>query len=253
MGGAPFLALNIAALPPQLPLEIGSEILRGGAHMAHKAGVVIAGGHTIQDKEPKYGLVVMGFINPKNMLTKGGAKPGDILLLSKPIGIGVITTAIKNEKCHKKHKIEAIKWMKIFNKKAAELSIENNANAATDITGFSLLGHAWEMASASNVGMNINFKNIPVLDGAKDYAEQWIFPGGCFDNESYFKKHIEFDESIPEAHRYLCYDPQTSGSLLIAVPKDNLTNILSMAKKYDQPLWVIGEVTKGDKIHIINR
>jgi len=251
MGGTPFLALNIAALPPQIPLEISSEILRGGASMAKKAGIVIAGGHTIQDKEPKYGLVVIGFINPNKKLTKGGSKPGDILLLSKPIGIGLVTTAIKNEKCKPEYERNVIKWMKKFNKAAADLALKYHSTAATDITGFSLLGHAWEMASASHTGMRIDFDKIPFLEGAREYASQWIFPGGCYDNEAYFKPNVIFDEVIPDEDKYLLFDPETSGGLLMAVPRDNIDDMMKDAEVLNQPLWIIGEVTEGDKIHVV--
>jgi selenide,water dikinase len=157
MGGEPFLALNIAALPPQLPVEIASEILRGGAEKAREAGVVIAGGHTVQDKEPKYGLVVMGFVPNDCLLTKSGMKPDDLLFLTKPIGSGVITTAIKNDKINAEDVVDVINWLKRLNREAASLAINHGAKAATDITGFSLLGHAWEMASSSHAGIRFDF------------------------------------------------------------------------------------------------
>ena len=250
MGGSPFLALNIAALPPHLPLEVSSEILRGGAEMAKKANIVIAGGHTIQDKEPKYGLVVLGFVDPNKMLKKGGAKPGDILMISKPTGIGIITTALKNGNAEQEHVQMATYWMKQFNKNASDLSLEFNAHAATDITGFSLLGHTWEMASASKVGIHLSNADIPFIEGAESYAEKWIFPGGCFDNEKYFSPHVEFEDGIENHKKYMLFDPQTSGGLLIAVPPEYYNSMLEKAKQIDQPLWKIGEVIEGDKIYV---
>ena len=145
MGGRPFMALNVAALPPDLPVEITGEILRGGAEKTREAGVVIAGGHTIQDKEPKYGLIVLGFVDPERMLTKGGARPGDVLLLSKPIGFGTTTTALKQGKADPTDVSEVVGWMKRLNKEASELALEFGLRGGTDITGFSLLGHGLEM------------------------------------------------------------------------------------------------------------
>jgi selenide,water dikinase len=153
MGGEPFLALNILAIPPQLPTEIASEILRGGAEKAREAGVVIAGGHTIQDKEPKYGLVALGFVHPDHLLTKGGLQSGNILFLSKPLGAGVISTGIKGDKISPDDAGEAVAGMKQLSREAAAVALACGARAATDITGFSLLGHAWEMAEASGVGI----------------------------------------------------------------------------------------------------
>jgi selenide,water dikinase len=158
MGGKPFLALNVAAFPPNLPPAFLGEILRGGADKAKEAGVVIAGGHTIQDQEPKYGLIALGFADPNKMFTKGGARPGDALVISKPLGFGTTTTAIKLAKASQAHMDEVIEWMIQLNKDAAELALEFGVRGATDITGFSLLGHAWEMASASKVGFRFEWK-----------------------------------------------------------------------------------------------
>ncbi len=164
----PFLALNIAALPPDLPTEVISNILRGGADIARQAGVVIAGGHTVQDKEPKYGLVVLGFVDPQHMLTKKGLQPGDILVLTKPLGFGTTTTALKREQAKPADVAEAVKWMKKLNKGAAELAQEFDLHSGTDVTGFSLLGHAYEMAEASGVGIRFSYSKIPFISGARN-------------------------------------------------------------------------------------
>ena len=148
MGGKPFMALNIAALPPDLPPEISGEILRGGAEKAHEAGVVVAGGHTVQDKEPKYGLIALGFLNPVEMITKHGARVGDKLVLSKPLGFGTTTTALKNGKVDPEDLVEVVDWMKRLNKSAAELAKEFGLRGGTDVSGFSLLGHGYEIAEA---------------------------------------------------------------------------------------------------------
>ena len=186
MGGRPFLALNIAALPDNLPPEISGEILRGGAEKAREAGVVIAGGHTVKDKEPKYGLVVLGFVHPQKIISKGGLKPGDVLVLTKPLGAGVTTTAIKQEKASADHIAEAIEWMSRLNRFAGQLATEFGTRGGTDITGFGFLGHAAEMAEASGVALHVEFSKLPFLSGARGYAENGIFPGGAFDN----KKHL---------------------------------------------------------------
>ncbi|MCE7860387.1 MAG: selenide, water dikinase SelD, partial [Chloroflexi bacterium CFX2] len=192
MGGKPFLALNIAALPDNLLPEISSEILRGGAEKAREAGVVIAGGHTVKDKEPKYGLVAIGFVHPQRIIRKSGLKDGDLLLLTKPLGGGVTTTAIKQEKAAEEHIVEAIKWMSHLNKTGSELAQEFGVRGGTDITGFGFIGHASEMAEASGLSLQFELSKIPFMSGARSYAEKGIFPGGAFDNKAHFEKSTEF-------------------------------------------------------------
>jgi selenide,water dikinase len=250
MGGTPFLALNIAALPPKLPPEISSEILRGGAETAREAGVVIGGGHTIQDEEPKYGLVCLGFAHPDLIMTKSAAHPGDALVITKPLGFGVTTTAIKNQKANQEQIEEVVLWMKRLNRKASELAQSHGIVAATDVTGFSLLGHAWEMAESSGVGMNIYWDMVPFISHAKEFAKDFGFPGGAFDNRLYFGDHIQVPKSLAEEDLMLLFDPQTSGGLLLAVGCDQLDEFRVQAEKVDQPIWVIGEVVEGDQITI---
>ena len=250
MGGTTFLALNIAAFPPNLPPEVSGEIIRGGAEKAKEAGVVLAGGHTIQDQEPKYGLIALGFAHPDLIMTKTEAKPGEALILTKPLGFGVTTTAIKNQKAKSKHIQEVVIWMKRLNHKASELAQSFGVKAATDVTGFSLLGHGWEMASGSGVGLNIHWDMIPFISAAKEYANAYSFPGGTFDNKSYFEKHVQFQKSITEEEKLLLFDPQTSGGLLFSIDCDHLDELMDQADKMDQPIWVIGEVVEGDKIVI---
>ncbi len=250
MGGKPFLALNIAALPPDLPTDIISNILRGGADIARQAQVVIAGGHTVQDQEPKYGLVVLGFAHPLHMLTKKELHPGDVLVLSKPLGFGTTTTALKREQAAASDVAEAVGWMKKLNKAAAELALEFKLKAGTDVTGFSLLGHAYEMAEASGVGIHFSYQNIPFISGARRYAEQFIFPGGTYDNRLYFGSNVHFDPAVDEPSQLLLYDAQTSGGLLLAVPPDRLDQLLTRAAQVEQPLWVIGEVIQGKGIEV---
>jgi selenide,water dikinase len=250
MGGKPFLALNIAALPPDLPADISSEILRGGAEKSYEAGVVLAGGHTIQDKEPKYGLMVLGFVHPDKMLTKAGAKPYDRLVLSKPIGFGTITTALKRGIADPMDVAEAVAWMKRLNKIASDLAVEFALHSGTDITGFSLLGHAWEMAAASGVGLRFEYSRLPFTRGAQRSAQDWIFPGGSIDNRMYFGDYVHFSPGIDEASQVLLFDAQTSGGLLLCVPPEKLEAFMARAAELDQPLWEIGEVVSGDRIEV---
>lgn len=251
MGGKPFLALNIAALPPDLPVEISSEILRGGAEKTREAGVALAGGHSVQDKEPKFGLMVVGFVHPDKMLTKSGARPGDRLVLSKPLGFGTITTALKRGIADPEDVAEAVGWMKRLNKTASELAVEFELRSGTDITGFSLLGHGWEMAEASGVGLRIDYRKVPFTRGAEHSAQEWIFPGGTFDNRLYYSEHVHFSSKLDEALQVLLFDAQTSGGLLLCVPPEKLEALLERAKQLDQPLWEIGEVVAGDWIEVV--
>ncbi len=250
MGGLPFLALNIAALPDNLPAEISSEIMRGGAEKAREAGVVIAGGHTVKDKEPKYGLVVIGFVDPRKMISKSGLKVGDVLVLTKPLGGGVTTTALKQEKASASDVKEAIEWMSRLNKTAGQLATEFDLRGGTDITGFGLLGHGTEMAEASGVLLSIENSKLPFLSGARGYAEKGTFPGGAFDNKGYFEKNVKFDGKLDEPAQMLLFDPQTSGGLLLGVPREKLEAFEKRTKELNQPVWVIGEVRAGHGIEV---
>ena len=250
MGGTPFLALNVAALPDNLPEEISSEIIRGGAEKAREAGVVIAGGHTVKDKEPKYGLVVIGFVHPQKMMSKGGLKVGDTLVLTKPLGFGVTTTALKREEANEKDVEEAVKWMKQLNEKAGQLANEFDLRAGTDITGYSLLGHAMEMANASDVGLNFEFGKIPFISCARKYAEKGCFAGGAFDNKGHFEAKVKFSEGIDEENRMLLFDPQTSGGLLLGIPQGKLSAFIARAKELGQPVWDVGRVEAGSGIKV---
>jgi selenide,water dikinase len=243
MGGTPFLALNMAALPTDLPAEISAEILRGGAEMARRAGVVIAGGHTVQDREPKYGLVVLGMVDPANLITKAGAQPGDKLVLTKPLGFGMVTTALKRQAVDPQDLAEAVGWMTRLNDKAGKLAAELGVRGGTDVTGFALLGHAWEMAAASGVGLRFEFHKIPFLKNARRYAEARIFPGGAFDNCHYYSPHVTFASGVDEASQMMLFDPQTSGGLLLAVAAEKLEPFIDRAAVLEQPVWLVGEVT----------
>ena len=252
MGGKPFLALNIAALPPDLPPEIGAEILRGGAEKAREAGVVLAGGHTVQDKEPKYGLVVLGFVHPQHILSKGGVQPGDALLITKPLGFGTVTTALKRDQADAQDVAEVVGWMKRLNKTASALAEAFDLRGGTDITGFSLLGHALEVAGHSAVGLRFYFDQIPFTRGAQRYAEEWIFPGGSLDNRSYYSHQVKFAPQIAEHNQMLLFDAQTSGGLLLAVPAAKTAGFLAQAALVEQPVWVVGEAVAGAGIEVVD-
>ncbi len=249
-GGTPFLALNIAALPPDLPTEISSEILRGGAEKARQAGVVIAGGHSVQDKEPKYGLVVIGFVHPQKILRKGGLNVGDALVLTKPLGFGVTTTALKRDLAEARDVKEAVEWMTRLNQTAGQLAVEFDLRGGTDVTGFGLLGHGLEMAESAGLALEIEFAKIPFVSGARKYAEKEAFAGGLMDNLAYFGGRVHFDQPLDEPDRMLLFDPQTSGGLLLGVPPRKLAAFERRARELDQPMWVIGEAKKGLEIQV---
>ena len=251
MGGTPFLGLNIAAFPPNLPSEITGQILLGGAEKAKEAGVVIAGGHTIQDNEPKFGLIALGFVSPGKMMTKDKAKPGDLLVLSKPLGFGTITTAIKQGCANQDDIDEVVGWMVRLNRDAARVGSELGVRCTTDITGFSLMGHALEIAQASKVGLRFDWERIPFIQGAYRYASDFIFPGGAADNRLYYTPHVRFTRDLPEENQLLLFDPQTSGGLLMAVPSGKLGALLTRADEIGQPLWVVGKVIEGEGIEVV--
>ena len=196
MGGEVALALNICGFPKDLPSEVIAEILLGGAEKVAEAGGVLVGGHTVDDKEPKYGLSVMGLIHPDKLLTKAGAKVGDALLLTKPLGVGMITTALKADVANPDHIIPAITSMKQLNREATRLIQEVGVHACTDITGFSLLGHGSEMAEKSGVLLRFFIEQIPFLEGARQYAEDWLFPGGSCRNQRCYQEGVHFAPDI---------------------------------------------------------
>jgi len=250
MGGKPFLALNIAAVPEDLPTELVSEILRGGAEKAREAGVVIAGGHTIKDREPKYGLVALGFANPRRMLSKGSLKAGDLLVLTKPLGFGLVTTALKREQAEEQDLQEAVGWMKRLNHTASQLALEFDLRAGTDITGFGLLGHALEMAEAAGVRLEIDYEKLPFLNSARKYAGMGAFAGGLLDNRSYFGPRVEFNDKMDEPAQMMLFDPQTSGGLLLGLQSDRMEAFNRRAQELKQPFWIIGEVKEGNGIRV---
>ena len=243
MGGVPRVAMNLLCVPNCLPLSVVRKILEGGHDKAVEAGCVIAGGHTIQDSEPKYGMCVTGFVHPDRILKNVGALPGDALVLTKPLGSGIIATGIKADLVSEEDRTEAYAQMAALNAKAGEaVRVSRNVHACTDVTGFGLLGHAFEMASGSGVTIRIDTKSMPVLPGAYDLASMGIIPAGAYRNRDYVRPHLSEREGIDRALCDIASDPQTSGGLLVALPKaeaEHLVERLLQATKYAS---VIGEV-----------
>jgi selenide,water dikinase len=254
MGGRPLLALNIAAFPANLPPDLLGEVLRGAAEKVREAGAVIAGGHTIQDKEPKVGLAVVGLAHPDKLLTKAGAQPGDALILTKPLGTGTITTAAKNDKAEAAHLAEAVGWMSRLNRAASEAALAAGARAATDITGFGFLGHASEVSEASQVTLRVSFDAVPFISGVEGYAEAWIFPGGSAANKQAFEKHVRFEDSVKDSEQMLLFDAQTSGGLLVCVPPDQVEAFDAVMAASGAPWWQVGEVLpRGEQGILVTR
>jgi len=254
MGGEVVLALNISTFPPELPGAILTQILRGGGEKVAEAGGVVAGGHTIDDEEPKYGMSVMGLVHPDRVLTKAAARAGDVLILTKPLGVGLITTVLKAGIADPAHVAPAVESMKRLNRQAAQLighpSMEGRVRACTDITGFALLGHSYEMAEKSGVQLRFFLDKLPLLDGALEYADQWLFPAGTCSNERAYQDHVTFAPEIAEEVQQLLYTPETSGGLLVAVPRHKLDALLALFDEVDHPRWVVGEVVEGEGVHI---
>jgi selenide,water dikinase len=253
MGGQVLMAINLLAWPSDLDPAVLREILRGGMDIVAQTGGVIAGGHTIIDNEPKYGLSVTGMVHPEHILTKGGAKPGDLLILSKPLGTGLITTAHKRDSVDENDLQTATQSMMRLNRKASEKLVQagKGVHAVTDITGFSLLGHAWEMAAQSLTSMRIDYDALPLLPNVLHYAELGCIPGGTQRNEAFLAPHIRFSERINASGRALLYDPQTSGGLFAAIDPALWPSLTAMAP--DIMFWRIGEVTEQvrDEAHVL--
>ena len=243
MGGTPVLVLNIVCFPTSLDMNILGEILRGGADKVIEAGAVTAGGHSIDDKEPKYGLSVMGTVHPNNILTNKNSKPGDILILTKPIGSGVINTAAKGEVAEKIHIDKAINVMATLNKYAADKARKYNINACTDITGFGLVGHAFEMAEASNVSIHIKSQNIKFMEGAKEYAKMGFIPGGTYRNKKWVN-HRYTSNIIDDYIVDLLFDPQTSGGLMYSMTEGEGHRLYDELTKIGIECSIMGYVTE---------
>lgn len=251
MGGKPTVALNIVCFPNCLNIEVLGEILKGGADKVIEAGAVVIGGHTVEDDEPKYGLSVMGMVHPQKVLKNYGSVVGDVLILTKPIGTGIITTAIKAEMASKDVYNEAIKVMSTLNKYSGEIIAEHSVTACTDITGFGIMGHGFEMASASEVTFKLYKDKLPLINGVKEYAQMGLIPAGCYNNKKYLQGKYELRNIEPWLEDVL-FDPQTSGGLLISISSSEGKALMEKLSKLEIPSQIIGEVVpKGEKYIIV--
>ena len=248
MGGEVLLAVNVSAFPEDMAGETIAAILQGGADKVREAGGIIAGGHTIIDAEPKYGLSVLGIVHPQRILTKGGARPGDVLYLTKSLGTGIITTAAMRDEASDKHLQAAIDSMTRLNRHASHIAREVGAHALTDITGYSLLGHAYEMAAASGLQLRLSAGAAPLLDGALEYAARGIVTGGADRNRRYLVGKVAFEGPADAAREHVLFDPQTSGGLLMAVAPEAAADVEARFAAAKAPVWRVGEAVAGDGV-----
>jgi len=242
MGGKPLIALNIACFPSDLPHSLLSEILLGGQDKIREAGALIIGGHTVKDKELKYGLAVTGRILIKDIKTNDNAQVGDQIILTKPLGTGIISTALKNSKADDADVEFIMRQMAELNRAPSEIMVKHNANAATDITGFSLIGHLSEMAQASRISIRLNSKEIPLIENVLRYAKEGFIPGGLNDNRFTFQDDVKLEKKFPEEYINVLYDPQTSGGLVICAPPDKTAIMLKEMQSAGVKAAIIAEV-----------
>jgi selenide, water dikinase len=252
MGGRPLTALNVVCFPNgTLPLEYLGRILQGGAEVARQAGATIVGGHTIDDPEPKYGMAVTGLVKPGEQLTNAGARPGDVLVLTKPLGTGIIATAIKNDMADAGIIATAIASMATLNRDAAEIARLHRAHALTDVTGFGLLGHLSEMCRASGVSAEVWFAALPLLPGAAELVRGGIAPGGTKRNLDFVGAFARFDDALEPWQRLLCADAQTSGGLLLALPEEEVAGALEDLTRLHSPAAaVVGRIGEAGEMLI---
>jgi selenide,water dikinase len=255
MGGRPLTALNIVCFPhPTMDISVLRDVLRGGLDKMHEAGVILVGGHSVEDPELKYGISVNGVIHPDKVIHNNGARVGDRLILTKPLGTGIISTAIKGDVAGEEDVARIVRSMTTLNRTASELMQAVGVNACTDITGFGLLGHACEMIECTDVGMVIEASAVPVFPGARELAEMGMIPGGLHRNRDFRKDMVDVASSVPQYLNDILFDPQTSGGLLIAVPGEKAQNLLeSLHKEGVAEAAIIGEVVASPKGRITVR
>lgn len=252
MGATPLTALNIVGFPSsKMPNSILGEILRGGTEIIKQAGAVVVGGHSIQDDELKYGVSVTGKIHPDKIISNSNAKPGNKIYLTKSLGTGLITTGIKNKIVSKELEKIVTEQMALLNKDAAEIMIRHNAPSATDITGFGLLGHAYEMAAGSNVTIKIYSEKLPLLPDVLELAEKKMIPGGAIANREFMENRWKTEGKLDINMERLLFDPQTSGGLFIAISEENSDSFENDCKKNNISAFLIGEVLPADDVPII--
>lgn len=254
MGGKVISAMNILAFPADKPLEALKEIIRGGMDKVQESGGYLVGGHTITDEIPKYGLAVSGLVHPERIITNDQAEEGDVLILTKPIGAGIIMSGQKIGEAKAEDYQACLDNMKLLNKRGAEVMQKYELRCATDITGFGLIGHALKMAQASNICIELDSKSIPVLNGADDLAELGCLPGACFRNQEFVEEFCSFEETVSYETKMLMHDAQTSGGLLMCVPESKSHEILEELKNSVYPYSsIVGRVVsksgKFIKVH----
>lgn len=253
MGGRPLTALNIVAFPADtMPGQVLADILRGGSDKIEEAGAVVVGGHSIKDKELKYGIAVTGVVDPAHVITNSGARPGDSLFLTKPLGTGIIATGIKRKVVSDDLAELVINQMATLNRTAAELMTQYDVHAATDITGFGLLGHAFEMAEASGVSLRLFADSIPILPQAQKLAIEGFNPGGAGNNRDYLEGRVRFEADLDKGLEQVLFDPQTSGGLLMAIPSEKVDQFSAALREHDLPDAVVGEVvTRSEQALVV--
>jgi selenide,water dikinase len=254
MGGRPLLALNLVGWPATLDFELLARVLEGGADKAGEAGVSIIGGHTVDDQEPKYGMAVTGTVHPERIVRASTAGPGMSLVLTKPLSMGIISTAVKRDAAPPELAAKATELMATLNAGAAEAMLAVGATAATDVTGFGLLGHLHNLARLSGVGAEVWLESVPVLDGVRELAERGLVPGGSRKNRDFFSQFVDFDASVEETSRTVLFDAQTSGGLLIAVDAEREADLVGALEARGAPAAaVIGRTREADPGRIVVR
>ena len=252
MGGDPTLSMNLICFPTCLPMDVMAKIMQGGASKVKEAGAIIAGGHTIEDSEPKYGLCVTGFLNPNQVMKNSNCKEGDLLVLTKPLGIGVLTTANKAQLLDEKTYDQMVEAMATLNKYAKDVMMEVGANACTDVTGFGLIGHASEMAKGSGLTIELYSKEVPIIEAAIDFAKMGIIPSGAYSNMAFVRDDVRFAQDVPQYMQDLLADPITSGGLLISLPEEKAHELVEKLKGVTICNQIVGRVTaKQDKAIIV--
>ena len=251
MGGEPKLALNILCAAEGMAEETIREVLRGGYDAAYEAGAIITGGHTIRGAEPIYGLAVSGFVHPKKVLTNSNAKPGDVLILTKPLGVGILTTGAKADMVAKEVMDRIYNQMATLNKTARDIMVRYEVHSCTDVTGFALMGHSYEMAQGSNCTIHIQVDKVPWHPEALELASMGLVPAGAYRNREYAQAGVAVRGKISRAMEDILYDPQTSGGLLFALPQDQAEACLNQLKQAIPSAAIIGYVTEREEPYII--
>lgn len=250
MGGRPLTAMNIVCFPACGDIEVLREILRGGIDKIREAGAVLVGGHSVDDNEPKYGLAVTGIVHPARVIRNDAVEPGDVIFLTKPLGSGIIATAIKAEMAEEAVQAECIRWMATLNHSGKEAAVAAGVRAGTDVTGFGLLGHLFEMAKGSGVAIEVYAQQLPLMTGAWEYAAMGLVPGGAYANRDYLGDKVRFTGEIDGTTKDLMYSPETSGGLLLAVKENRLEELTRQLEAAGLPVAMIGRAVSSETVRI---